>query len=226
MALPPTIPTSFVPKQPVTAPRKRTSGANPFLALSYIVVGAAVIAAAAVFGYQFFLDGVAKKKANDVVAAQGNIDQATVTSFIRLRDRFTASQGILANHVALSQFFDLLERVTVQGVQFHSLQITVTPDRTAKVTMTGSARSFNTLAAQSNMFSTDSQIKRAIFSGITLRGGTVAFNLTAELAPSLVTARASAHGATPVVPASLPVTGTSTPAAATTTAARAATTTP
>jgi Tfp pilus assembly protein PilN len=218
VAIPPTIPTSFVPKQPVTAPRKRTSGANPFLALSYIVLAVAIAGATGVFGYQYFLASVAKKKANDVVTAQKQIDQATVTEFIRLRDRFTAAKGILDSHVGLSQFFTDLEGLTLQGVQFNTLKITVTGDHQATISMTGIARSFNTLAAQSSAFASDKRIKRAIFSGITSKAGGVAFNLEAQLDPSLVVL--STAPAAPAVPTlSVPVppaaTGSTTPPAPT-----------
>ncbi len=207
MALPPTIPTSFVPKQPVTAPRKRTSGANPFLVLSYIIAIVAILGAAGVFGYQFYLDGVAKKKASDVAAAQAQIDQATVTSFIHLRDRFTAAKSILSNHIALSQFFNDLEALTLQGVQFHTLNIIVSSDRTAKISMTGSARSFNTVAAQSAVFANDKRIKRAIFSNINGKDGVIAFNLSAEIDTSLV---AGQMGAAPVPKTSQPAIPTAT----------------
>jgi hypothetical protein len=215
VALPPTIPTSFVPKQPVTAPRKRVSGANPFLALAYVVAGVAVVGCFAVFGYQYFLDGVAKKKAEAVSAAQQRIDQATVTEFIRLRDRFTAAVSILNQHVVLSQFFDDLERLTLQGVRFSSLKISVTEDRKALIEMDGTARTFNALAAQSSAFASDKRIKRAIFSGINVKGTSVEFTLNAELDPSLVVASAgSAAAVVPITPP--PATASTTQTTATT----------
>ncbi|MDB5195434.1 MAG: putative pilN [Parcubacteria group bacterium] len=211
MALPPSIPTSFVPKQPVTSPRKRTSGANPFLALSYLVVIVALIGATGVFGYDYYLQGVAAKKAKDVAAAQHQIDQATVTEFIRLRDRFTAAKDILNNHIALSQLFDDLETLTLQGVQFHSLKIAVATDRKGTLSMDGTARTFNTLAAQSAAFASDKRIKRAIFSGINIKGGLVTFTLNADIDPTLILGAAGSNPAVqaPAAPASVPLPGKS-----------------
>lgn len=197
MALPPTVPTSFVPKQPVTT-RKRTSGNNPFLALSYLILAIAILACFAAFGYQYYLQTVAKKKAEAVAAAQSQIDQATVTEFIRLRDRFTAANGILNKQVELSQFFDVLENLTLQTVRFDSLKITVANDRVATVDLTGTAQSFNALAAQSAAFSTEKRIKRAIFSNITAKDGRVSFMLTADLDPSLLALTAKPASAAPV----------------------------
>lgn len=198
MALPPTVPTSFVPKQPVTT-RKRASGNNPFLALSYLILGVAIVACFAVFGYRYYLQNVAKKKAEAVVAAQSQIDQATVTEFIRLRDRFTAANGILDKQVELSQFFRVLENLTLQTVRYDSLKVTVANDRVATVELTGTAQSFNALAAQSAAFSTEKRIKRAIFSGITVKDNRVSFKLTADLDPALLalTPKAAAPAAPP-----------------------------
>ncbi len=220
MAIPPSIPTSFVPKQPVTAARKRISNVNPFLVLSYIILTVSLFAAAGMFSYAFFLDSVAKKKMNDVATAQSQIDQATVTSFIHLRDRFTAAKGIINNHVAISQFLDALGVITLQGVQFHSLNVTVAEDRNAKVTLSGSARTFNSVAAQSAVFATDKRIKRAIFSGLSSKDGSVSFDINAEIDPSLVVTQ-MATTQTQVAPAATPV-----PVATTTSAAKSATTSP
>lgn len=216
MALPPSIPTSFVPKMPVnTGVHKRGSGLNPFLALAYIILGLVTLAAAGVFAYQFYLEGVAKKKANDVAIAQQSIHQATVTEFIRLRDRFTTAKGILNQHIALSQFFNVLENLTLQGVTFKRLSITVHDDRATDITLGGTARSFNTLAAQSAAFASDKRIKRAIFSGITAAdaagGGGINFEVRAELDPTLVVEQALVNSPLPQAPApSAPVATTST----------------
>jgi hypothetical protein len=218
VALPPTIPTSFVPKQPLTpTARRRLSGTNPFLTLSYFVIAIAVIGCGAVFAYQYYLQGVAKKKANDVIAAQNKIDQSTVSEFIHLRDRFSAAKGILDHQVALSQFFDVLERVTLQSVSFHNLKLTVAEDRHAQVEMTGSARSFNALAAQSAALASEKRIKRAIFSNISAVGGSVSFNLTAEIDPTLIVRPVKVTTTPPpasiatTTPAAAPATATTTP---------------
>ncbi len=208
MALPPTIPTSFVPKQPVaTTSKHRTTGTNPFLILSYFIVSIAVVGCLAVFGYQYYLEGVAKHKASDVITAQRKIDQATVTDFIRLRDRFTAAKELLNSHVTLSQFFDVLEHVTLQGVRFTSLKLSVTDDRTAKIEMNGTAKTFNALAAQSSLLATDKRIKRAIFSGITVaqKDSTVSFSLTADIDPSLVTLSTAGPGTSTPPVTTIPV---------------------
>ena len=72
-------------------------------------------------------------------------------------------------------------------MRFQTLQLTVEDDRTAVIEMRGTARSFNALAAQSSAFAGEKQIRRAIFSGITVdKTGLVKFALSAEVSPKLI----------------------------------------
>lgn len=227
MALSPTIPTSFVPKQPVlrTVPaRPKSGGTNLFLVISFFLLGAAVVGSIAVFGYQQYLGGVIKSKEAELKAAEERINFSTVEDFIRVRNRFTASQELLDQHVALSQFLTVLESTTLSSVRYGTMNFVLEEDGTPTVEMIGVARSFNALAAQSNALGADTRIKSAIFSGIKVNpNNSVSFTLSAHLAPSLITmmdpADLPAQRLLPQAPAatSTPATGTTT---ATTTAPR------
>ncbi len=189
MAVPPTIPTSFVPKQPVnTQPRKQRSGTNAFMLVAVAVAGLSIIAAAGVFGYEYFLKGVRAAKVAELDRAQQAVNIDTVESYIRLKDRLNTTKTILDRHVESSEFFDVLEQLTLQNVRFNTLSITVAEDRTAEIEMGGTARSFNALAAQSQKFAAEKRIKRAIFSGIDVNeNDTVNFKLTASIDSRLIT---------------------------------------
>lgn len=206
MAIPPTIPTSFVPKQPVQTTRRARSGTNLFMFAAFLIAGLSFVAAGAVFGYQKYLEALHEKRAAELKAAEESISRSTVEEFIRLRDRFIATDRILDQHVALSQFLDLLEGVTLQNVQFGTLDIVVEDDRSATISMKGTARNFNALAAESAAFAAEKRIRRAIFSSITVNdNGSVSFSLAAELEPEIVTwmlspSEAAAAQSAPVIP--------------------------
>lgn len=187
MALPPSIPTSFVPKQPVLASRRVRAGSNFLAIIGYFILAAAVVASGLVFGYKLYLDSVRASKTQKLTVAEASIDQATVEEYVRLRDRFRATRSLLDSHVAASAFFDTLETITLQNVRYQSLQLAVAPDRSAMIEMKGTAKSFNALAAESSAFAGEKRIKRAIFSDITVeKNGTVSFALRADLDPSLL----------------------------------------
>lgn len=233
MALSPTIPTSFVPKQPVrtTPSRPKASGGDLFLVVSFFLLGAAVVGSVGVFLYQQYLSGVIERKEADLVAAEERINFSTVEEFIRMRDRLTAGQQLLDQHVALSQFLTVLEGATLANVRFSSMTFTLAEDGTPAVQMSGIARSFNALAAQSNALGADTRIKSAIFSAITVNANnSVSFELTANLSPVLITMMDPGEAPAPAAPV-LPVatsTSTTTPSApvATTTLPVATTTSP
>lgn len=187
MAIPPTIPTSFVPKQPVQTTRRARTGTNVFMLVSFIVAGLALAGSAATFAFEKFLEQAHEDKAAELAAAEASISRDTVEEFIRLRDRFVATDTLLDQHVALSQFFDLLESVTLTNVQFDTMGIMVEDSRTATLSMNGTAASFNALAAESTAFAAEKRIRRAIFSGIsTNESGRISFSLDAELDPRIV----------------------------------------
>lgn len=219
---PTTIPTSFVPKQPVHVGARFTqSGGNTFLVLSLFILGITILASGAVFGYEQYLMSVRETKSAEVQKAQESIDVATVEEFIHTRDRFMAAKGVLDSHVSASNFFDLLESLTLQNVRFNSLGFTVTEDRSAQIQMGGTARTFNALAAQSSVFAGEKRIKRAIFSDIRINDNkSVSFSLEADLDPKLLAVVPDETLSAPVDDGAL------TPPPATTTAAQTATTTP
>jgi hypothetical protein len=230
MAVSPLIPTSFVPRQPVDAPRPKQSGADLFLIIALSLFGLAILASGAVFGYQQYLKSVANAKQEKVAEAEKRIDEGTVEGFVDLRNRLTASGALLDNHIALSQFLASLETGTLASVTFDTMTISVSDDRTAAVEMTGSAKSFNALAAESAALTDIPSVKRAIFSGLKVdeKTGAVDFSLSFGLdqkgvignpaallgapaaLPAATTTPAAVSSSTPPVP-SAPVTAPSSP---------------
>lgn len=227
MALPPTIPTSFVPKQPVTThARNQKSGQSVFFFIAAAIAGISALVAAGVFGYELYLKNGRDAKSAELAQAQQAVDLDMVEGFIRLRNRLAEVDRILDTHIELSVFFDTLEKKTLQTVRFNTLSLSVNDDRSAEVTMDGVARSFNALAAQSSTIASEKRIKRAIFSDIGVNtNGTVSFKLTAVLDPRLITSAEAFPGIPETTPAvEAPVTPTLPPATTTGTSTRATTT--
>lgn len=189
MALPPTIPTSFVPKQPVApAGRRQKRGTNILMLVGMGLALISIVLALGVFGFELYLKSARATKAAELARAQESVNIDTVEEFIRLKNRLSAVETLLDEHVELSEFFEVLEVRTLQAVRFSSLSISVNDDRSAEIEMEGVARTFNALAAQSTQFAAEKRIKRAIFSDIAVnQNGTVAFSLTATLDPRLIT---------------------------------------
>ncbi len=198
MALPPTIPTSFVPYSASAAPRKfRADYTSAFSFFAYGVLGIAVILAIGVFAYGRIL--ATSKAAKDAALAQAEsgIDTATVESFVRLRNRLTSSAQLLDGHPSVSNFLTTFGQLLPANVRLTSLHITLAAGSSAKLDAAGIARSFNALAALSNALATDGRFKDAIFSNIVVspKNNSVAFAFTTSLDPKLVAFTASSGNA-------------------------------
>lgn len=155
--------------------------------ISFIILGISVLLALGVFAYQQYLQSARNAKADEVQKAQASIDTANVEDFIRTRNRFSAAGTLLDNHIVASNFFSVLESITLENVRFNSLDFKVGEDNETEIHMEGIARTFNALASQSSAFAAEKRIKRAIFSDIAVgEQNTVTFSLTAELDPRLI----------------------------------------
>jgi hypothetical protein len=189
VALSPSIPTSFVPKQPVSTDRRRFSsgGNNLFLIIAGVALGLTVAVAVATFLYDQLLKNEESAKAAQIVAAQKSVNEDTVNQLVRLQSRLNDSETLINQHIVLTQFFNLLGSITSQTVHFDGVKIQVADDRSAHITMTGEATDFNALASESNTFASEQYIKSAIFSNINVnKDNNVSFTLDADLDPALV----------------------------------------
>ena len=189
MDIPPTIPTSFVPRSTFASTRRTftTNFTDVFSIFAYAVLGVVFALALGVFFYGRILAGAQASKDAELAKAEKAIDLATVQGFMQLRDRLTAGQKMLGSHLALSNFFKLVETLLPANVRLSTLHLTL--DTTKKVRLEGSgvAKSFNALAAVSNAFAADGRIKEAIFSNIVVnRDSSVSFTLSATLDSKIV----------------------------------------
>lgn len=208
MALPPTIPTSFVPHSASAQTRRfHPDFVGAFGFFAYTVLGIALALAIGVFFYGRILAATQSAKDAALQSAEATINPAIAKNFVRLQNRLSSSETLLANHIALSGFFTALEALLPTTVRLTTLHLSF---HSGVVTLTGSgvAKSFNALAATSASFAADGRIKDAIFSNIVIRSkdNSVSFALTATLDPKLV-------AFSPV--ASTTSTATSTPTSAT-----------
>ncbi len=226
MALSPSIPTSFVPKQPVSTGRHQYSnnGSNLFLLISLLIFGLAIIAAVGTFFYSQYLIAVQKKDDAALVAAEAAADPSTVAQFVRLRNRFTASDQILNQHVNLSNFLVQLGTLTLANVSFGGLEVSVADDRSAKISLHGIAKSLNSLAAESTVFANQPLIQSAIFSSISPSKDGISFAINATLDPSLVTGNA-VGGVAPLRTGTIMPTESASPTSGSTSVLKTATTT-
>ena len=208
MALPPTIPTSFVPRPSSAAVRRRSDLTGAFAFLGYGVLAIVIALSIGAFIYSQILSTERTSKDQELQKQIAAIDPATVSKFVHLRDRLAQGLVLLNQHIATTGFWNDLIGIMPSTVQFTALHILRDQTGTVTVQGTGVAKSFNALAATSDAFAKDGRIKDAIFSSIRVNSGAVSFSLTATIDPTLVSFSPAAQGVSQ--PQSLPPPATTT----------------
>lgn len=182
MALPPTIPTSFVPHSTSEPRRFRSDFTGAFGFFAYAILGIVFIMALGVFSYGRILSADEASKYKKLTVAETEIDSKTVESFVRLRNRLVSGGTLLEEHVAFSGFFSSLEKILPTTVRFTALHLSIGQNGLSKIEGGGVAKSFNALASASTAFAEDGRIKDAIFSNINInKDNSVSFSLSATL---------------------------------------------
>jgi len=190
--MPQKVPTSFVPKQPVrTVRRPQARGPLSIFAVAALVLlGAAIVLAGLVFGYEFYLKQNKEEKTRELKVLQDSVDPQAVEDLARLSQRLVISRELLNSHVAVSAIFSMLERDTVQDVSFDDFELNTAPSGDVEITMEGTAATFNALAYQSVVFRDNPFLRNQIFGDITVTDkGDVSFSFEGIISSSLVRAQ-------------------------------------
>lgn len=188
MALPPTIPTSFVPHAASTAARQFRAGlSGAFGLFAYAILGIVVALALGIFFYGRILSATQSSKDAALAKIEAGIDPTTIENFVRLRNRLNSGTTLLDKHIAASNFFTSLGALLPATVRFTSIHFSLDTAGAAKLEGSGIAKSFNALAAVSTAFAGDGRVKDAIFSNIIVNklDSSVSFALVATLDPKL-----------------------------------------
>lgn len=182
--------TSFIPKKPQgTAVKHKSSGGviNIFFLGALIIFLGALVVTAGVFLYERFVEQSIEEKSTQLEKARDAFEPALIEEFSKLEIRIQSAQEILDSHLALSFFFELLESTTLKSVQFKDFINITSPDGRISITMRGTARSFSSVALQSDVFGKDPFIRSPLFSNLNLDDlGNVIFDFSATLDPALL----------------------------------------
>src|SRR3989339_377344 len=156
--------TSFIPKKPITENRGSGSTMSLFLLISIILLIVSIALAGGVWLWQKALVSQIAKNKDSLVAAKNSYEKDTINSLIRLSDRIEVSKNLLAEHLAVSPVFALLEKNVLRNIRLKSLKFSYGGDDTSptgssgrkiKIDLTGTASSYGALSKQSDAFGSE-----------------------------------------------------------------------
>ena len=192
--------TSFIPKKPTAsaigglspAPRHRPT-ASIFMTIAVLIFIASIVSAGGVYAYKQYLlsTKITYQQQLDARKKQFNLDLITKLNSENIK--INKARNVLKNHIALSQIFDIIGKVTTENVRFMSLDVTVpSAGSDVKISLQGygsnlSAVAFqSTVLAQLETLNLRDVVKNPILSNPALggNGNTVGFNLSAVVDPA------------------------------------------
>ncbi len=193
------IPTSFIPKDSIRtdlSPRREPVSILSLVAL--VIFAGSLVYFASLYVYRTMVYNEINRPCVDAGSGgscglRASLDVETrdferdkLESLKRLDTKLKNGSSVLANHVAIRPLFDLLASVTGQNIQYKKFEFNSTG-----LTLSGVAKSYEDIAFQQKVFTTDPKAKQFIrnfsFSDFALDPkGQVAFNLTLVVDPSLL----------------------------------------
>ena len=176
------MPASKVPKG--GSARSSGSAADILVLVAVVALAASLALAAGIFLYDRFLQTSVARKSEQLDRARQAFEPQLIDELVRLDARLQAADAVLAQHIAPSELFTVLEDITLQSVAYESMDYTVGDDNTITVNINGKARSVNAVALQASVFAQNNAIINPIFSDLDLVSDGVTFSVSATINPS------------------------------------------
>lgn len=179
--------TSFIPKKSFdVGPTKPVRGTGIIFTIAILLVIASLLAAGGTFAYERFLEGSIVRKKEELQKARAAFEPELIRELSHLDTKLKTAEELLSTHLAISGIFDLLEETTLETVRFTNFGYSIEATG-VRISLSGIARSFTSVALQSDEFTKSRFIREPVFSGFSLDDrGDVEFNVTALIDPAVV----------------------------------------
>jgi hypothetical protein len=184
--------TSFIPKTSLnesSGTRVKTP-LNILFLIAVILTIAAVVGAAGMFGFKYLIQTNIEAKRAELVEKEKTFDYTSMNDVVRIDKKLKAAEGLINNHIAVSNLFSLLEENTLRNLRFTSFDFNYIAKDKIAVTMKGEARNFGVVAKQTEAFSKMAGVKGfsdSIFSELNVNeNGNVVFSFLTNINPTIV----------------------------------------
>jgi hypothetical protein len=173
--------TSFIPKKPII--KERATSSRPvsiLLIISLFILFTVLLASGGLYFYKGITAKRIAKMESDLNLAQNRFEPSKISELQVLDKRMRAGSEILANHIAVTPIFELLEKITMKSVRFTKFTYTLEEEQglVVSVNMSGITTGYRSIALQSDIFAQNKNLIDPIFSNLTLDpSGNVVFDL-------------------------------------------------
>ncbi len=181
--------TSFIPKKPLVSTQEvshRGSTISFFSLISIVIFVVSLAGAGGVYAWSRILTQQEITNQETLKKARDAFDPSLILELKKVSNRLTLSKQVLSSHIALSEFFKIVEAMTLKSVRFKNFSFSHT-DKEIRVTMSGEAENFSSIALQSDVLGKSKDITDPIISNLALEtNGNVSFEFTGTIDPKLL----------------------------------------
>ena len=164
-----------------------------------ILVVLAIVGAIALYFFERYTEAAISSKQQSLTVSREAFEPATIQELARLDTRINSSKELLAGHIAVSNLFNELEKLTLSSVRYSDFEYSVAAPGHVVLTMKGEAASFNAIALQSETFAKSAIITDPIFSNVTVgKNGNITFDFTGVIDTSRMIYTPQAVSAAPL----------------------------
>ena len=154
--------TSFIPKKSVSptgmagnAPVIRRAPSSIVMTLATIIFIVSIAAAGGLYAWKFVLTADQKSYKEQLSQRQEQFDLGLIRDLKQVNVQINTARQLMASHLAISQVFESLGRLTVEKVRFSNMELSTGTGATAgsdiKITMRGTGVDLSTVAFQSQV---------------------------------------------------------------------------
>ncbi len=180
---------SFIPKKSISTKTSRKGTVNIFLFIASVFFVLAIVSSLGVLLRESFLKGSIEQSSTMLEREREKFDIISIRKLTVLDKRLKVSKELLDNHIDLTKLFDILEENTLKNVSFKNFNFLLT-DEGADINMDGVARSYSSVALQSDTFGENPFIINSIFSNLDVNNdGDITFSFSASVDKDIVSYR-------------------------------------
>jgi len=187
--LEPTLQTSFIPKKSLKSAVVGREATSLFLVVTLVLFLASAAVAGGVYANKIRLQNSITGPnglTNSLKLAREAFDKDLLEAITRFDAKLVTGSELLNKHITLVPLFTELNKDTLETVRFTSFNFSFDAGL-PKLTLNGEAKSFQSIALQSDSFVASRKFKDVIFSGLDVDNkGRVTFELSMKVDPTLI----------------------------------------
>jgi hypothetical protein len=195
--------TSFIPKKPL-APVGGASigmgvrpsqhhGTSLFMTIAVIIFIISIAVAGGTYAWKALLLSSQENYKNELAERERLFNVDLIEELKRENVKIDIAKGLINRHLAVSQVFGILGRLTIESVRYVSMNLSSSDAEGVKITLDGHGTSLSSVAFQSDVlarlerYGLRKVVKNPILSDPALdQNGTVSFGFTASIDPSFL----------------------------------------